>query len=246
MGYCLKCGKYSGTGTLCEKCYYEETHTCEICGEYSGKYNLCKKCYYKVKEYAEEHYEDFIDLEDDDFEDDDYETFSQGYCIACNKEKEYSDYFLCSKCYKKYRSKELILSLIKGQEIKILESRYYSKYKCNDGHFVKSKAEREIDNFFDKWKIRHYYEPEIPLDTKPENSIHPDFYLPDLNVYIEYFGIENNEQYKESEKYKIKIYKKLKITLICLYEHTDAKDIEDALKRKLKHYKKGVINFIEE
>ena len=57
-----------------------------------------------------------------------------------------------------------------------------------DGHIVKSKSEREIDNFLNQYKIRHYYEHELSIDDNPEHSIHPDFYLPDLDVYIEHWG----------------------------------------------------------
>ena len=45
----------------------------------------------------------------------------------------------------------------------------------------------------------------------------------------------------KSKNYKMKIYKDLKITLICL-EEKDIMDISASLSRKLKFYKKGQIN----
>lgn len=245
--YCKKCGEYSGKYPLCNKCYYEEDEdfdeeyededfdeedTCEICGEDSNGYPLCKTCYYKVKEYAEENFETISKIE-------------KRYCLFCNNTTD-NEYFLCPDCYKKHRNKETIFSLLNGQNLTILQSKYYCKYKCDDGHWVKSKAERDIDNYLFKNKIRHCYEKELPIDNNPEHSLYPDFYLPDFNLYIEHLGMEDNKKYNDTLEYKIPIYKKLKITLICTHEKTDAADIADVLKRKLKFYKKHQINYLKE
>ena len=62
------------------------------------------------------------------------------------------------------------------------------------------------------------------------------------DIYIEYWGYnEKNIEYTKSKNYKMKIYKDLKITLICL-EEKDIMDISASLSRKLKFYKKGQIN----
>jgi len=238
--YCKKCGRYSGNYPLCKNCYYSD-NSCEICGDDSGDFPLCNTCYHKVKEYAEENFSELLYYDDEDY-DDEYESYSPGLCVACGENKENSEYFFCTSCYKRYRRKELILSIINAKEIKILESRYYNKYKCTDGHYVKSKAEREIDNYFTTKHIEHFYEVELPIDNNPEHSIHPDFYLPNLNVYIEYWGKDSDPQYRENMNYKLQIYKKLKVTLICLYESEDSENIESVLNRKLSHYIIGTIN----
>ncbi len=242
--YCEKCGKYSGKYPLCKDCYNNENE-CEICGNNSHGFPLCRECYDKVKEYAEEHFEDLVVLEDDEYEEN-FESYSPGFCICCGEEKENSEHFLCSKCYKEYRNKELVISLIKAKEIKVHESRYYNKYKCEDGHVVKSKSERAIDNFLNKYKIRHYYEPELSINNDPNYLIHPDFYLPDKNIYIEHWGMDNDEQYKESMSYKLDIYRKLKVTLICTYEHDDIEGLGSALKKKLSNYNPNTINYLED
>lgn len=239
--FCEKCGKYSGKYRLCYDCYSSEydDNTCEICGEYSNGYPLCKKCYYKVKEFAEEYF-----IDDEIFEDNDYEIFSQGHCIACNKNKENSEYFLCADCYKKYKNKELIISLIHGREIKILESRYYNRYRCYDGHLVKSKSEREIDNFLFKKNIRHIYEKPISISSSEKDDIHPDFYLYDLDVYIEHLGKEGTSEYDEKIKFKTKIYQEKQLTVIFTHEYSDSIDMQNSLERKLKTYKRGSLNWL--
>lgn len=219
-------------------------NVCEICGEYSGHYPLCKKCYYKVREYTEENFFDYYDEEEEEDEES-YYTYSPGKCIVCNEPKDNSEHYFCLECFRKYHNKEVILSIINARKVKILDSRYYNKYKCNDGHYVKSKSEREIDNFLDKYHIIHHYERELPIDDNPEHSIHPDFYLPIQDIYIEHWGIENDIGYQETMDYKINIYKKLGITLICTYENEDTEDFEGTLKRKLKYCKKGEINYLK-
>lgn len=61
------------------------------------------------------------------------------------------------------------------------------------------------------------------------------FYLgKDKHVYIEHWGYnENNISYTNTKKFKIEIYKKLGITLICTNEKKDASKIDSVLDRKL-------------
>ena len=83
-------------------------------------------------------------------------------------------------------------------------SNYTTPYRCKDGHQVRSKAEREIDNFFFENRIFHIYEQKYEHPITKEWTL-PDFYLPDHNLYIEYFGLTNYEYLQNREK-KIKIY----------------------------------------
>lgn len=56
---------------------------------------------------------------------------------------------------------------------------------------VKSYGEMEIANFLTQHGIRYIYEYPYEIDTRTEEygQYHPDFYLPDYKIYIEYFGI---------------------------------------------------------
>ena len=56
---------------------------------------------------------------------------------------------------------------------------------------VKSYGEMEIANFLAQNGVRYCYEHPYEFDTRTEeySQYNPDFYLPDYNIYIEYFGI---------------------------------------------------------
>jgi hypothetical protein len=167
-------------------------------------------------------------------------------CIACGKETK-PGFLFCTGCYKKYNDKKLLVEITNCKEITILDDSYEGKYTCTDGHIVKSKSEMIIDNWlFDKG-IPHAYEKRLPIDADESHDLHPDFYLPGYgddpdDIYIEYWGYnESNIKYTESKNYKLKEYKKQKVTVICL-EEKDMMDINASMNRKLKFYTKGTIN----
>lgn len=61
---------------------------------------------------------------------------------------------------------------------------------------VKSYGEMDIANFLTQNSIRYEYEKAYPVNTATEEygQYHPDFYLPDYNIWIEYFGINRDGQ----------------------------------------------------
>lgn len=83
--------------------------------------------------------------------------------------------------------------------------RFPSPYRCEDGDWVRSKAEREIDNFFYKHRIWHIIE-EVYYKKDSDLKYYPDFYLPDYNLYLEYFGGTDSE-YLFKREAKIATYR---------------------------------------
>lgn len=83
--------------------------------------------------------------------------------------------------------------------------RFPSPYRCEDGDWVRSKAEREIDNFFYKHRIWHIIE-EVYYKKNSDIKYYPDFYLPDYNLYLEYFGGTDSE-YLFKREAKIATYR---------------------------------------
>ena len=83
--------------------------------------------------------------------------------------------------------------------------RYPAPYLCESGHWVRSKSEREIDNFLFKHRIRYIFEKEYVYNPK-SYPYYPDFYLPDYDLFIEYFGMYEHPKYNEKTKRKLDIY----------------------------------------
>lgn len=64
------------------------------------------------------------------------------------------------------------------------------------GEIVKSYGELEIANYLFSNNIKYIYEKEYKYDTMTDQyqQYIPDFYLPEYDIYIEYFGIDENKQ----------------------------------------------------
>jgi len=93
------------------------------------------------------------------------------------------------------------------------------------GETVKSIGEKRIADYFERNNIRYVYEKEartnaIVFSSKISN---PDFYLPDHNVYVEYWGLVNADdnytrtRYVRNMKRKMAIYHQNNIKFISIY-----------------------------
>ena len=107
-------------------------------------------------------------------------------------------------------------------------TKYEATFRTKDGHYVRSKAEVMIDNWLYTEEFVHAYERKLPV----EEEVYSDFYLPIGKVYIEYWGLENDEKYLERKKAKQAIYEKYDFKLIELNE-ADIKNLDDELPRRL-------------
>lgn len=107
--------------------------------------------------------------------------------------------------------------------------------KTTDGHLVRSRAELIIDNLLYDYGLRHAYERELTV----AETVMSDFYIPASNggkaVYIEFWGISDNEKYLERKKTKQDIYKKHNLNLIELEDrHLD--NLDSYLRKELLKY----------
>jgi hypothetical protein len=112
--------------------------------------------------------------------------------------------------------------------------KYPSEYRTKDGHYVRSKAELTIDDSLYLWGIVHAYEKKLP---NTEHDVYSDFHIPSGKgrpkaVYIEYWGMENDDAYNQRKNKKIEIYNQLGLNLIQLND-ADIKNIEDSLQKYL-------------
>lgn len=119
---------------------------------------------------------------------------------------------------------------------------------------VKSYGELDIANFLTQNGITYVYEQEYPIDTRTSEfgQYRPDFYLPNFDLYIEYFGINRQgevpsyfsgkagmtatQAYQESIQWKRELHRKNRTRMIELYAYEKLEErllpkLEERLKR---------------
>lgn len=241
---CAICGKSSGMYPLCTSCFRlrdaGKIEKCESCGtwHYTDKPCKCPQEAKNIKKEIDEQPEIEVDI---DKEHSMTIELKAGTCIVCQDPTEENQFF-CKNCYYKFKNKNLLIKIGKCKTAELLDASYEGLYTCKDGHIVKSLAEHAIDDYLFDQKIAHSYEPTFSIDNNSAHDLHPDFYLPEKDVYIEHWGFdESHIKYTERKKYKIQKYKEHKITVICTTQK-DMSNIQAALNRKLKFFKPGEIN----
>jgi hypothetical protein len=93
------------------------------------------------------------------------------------------------------------------------------------GEQVKSHGEQKIADFLSRNGIRYEYERpiEVGLWIFNEELCRPDFYLPDYDVYIEYWGMLDVEDrrtrgdYRRKMAWKMRQYKRYDIKYVSIY-----------------------------
>lgn len=216
---------------------------CQICGKNSGMYPLCKE-HLKAKEEGQiikdESTGKWIWNKPINKQKDQIET----NCLICGN-KTNNGFLFCKTHYNEYKEKSILIKITNCTDVEFVTviDKYETGllYVCKDGHRVRSKSEVAIDNYLYDHNIKHAYEKAYPINNNKEDDLHPDFYLSELDLYIEHWGYSNKANYKEEKDYKTRIYNKNKTTVIGTTEE-DIQDIETALTRKLKYYEKGKVN----
>ncbi len=99
---------------------------------------------------------------------------------------------------------------------------------CIDGDKVKSLSEKIIDDCLTHHGIIHKYEDFINRD---EGKFKYDWFLPEAEIYIEFFGLSTKE-YQAERKIKENIYRKHHMNMIPI-EPADLDKIEEKLELKI-------------
>ncbi|MBE5747999.1 MAG: hypothetical protein E7344_00025 [Clostridiales bacterium] len=88
--------------------------------------------------------------------------------------------------------------------------------RAEDGHFVDSDLEKDVDNILYNLRQVHCYGKKV--NEILERSVKCDWFLPILSnskgIYIELWGIEGNNKYDLNKEEKRKLYKKYQLPLI--------------------------------
>lgn len=101
--------------------------------------------------------------------------------------------------------------------------------EARDGTMVQSAGERRIAEWLTEHGVAYRYDAKFRIIG--EFQIRPDFYLPELDVYIEYWGL-NTPQYKMSMYKKQMLYQQEGKRLISVYP-ADLRRLDRLLSSKL-------------
>lgn len=145
-------------------------------------------------------------------------------------------YFLKNKTTKKQEEKKQNYNFYNFNN-KDYRKKWSKDYQCADGHYVRSLSEQSIDNWLYNNGYQHSYEKAVFMKTKPDAVVLSDFYLPKENIYIEFWGIENDEQYEKRKQEKIKLYNENNINRIDLTIE-DVKRLDDVMPRLINNFTK--------
>lgn len=139
-----------------------------------------------------------------------------------------------AKLYEEYFREHEVRNVDEVREF-TTEREYANWIRCNSlltlqNEKVKSHGEFLIANFLFANNVKYKYETFYSANNSMPTDFHyrPDFYLPEHNIYIEYFGIDEDgqtadfipqQQYNEGMSWKFKTHREGNTKLIDLYFH---------------------------
>lgn len=107
--------------------------------------------------------------------------------------------------------------------------RFKNGFETYQGEIVKSHGEKAIANWLYSQGIPYIYEMDYEHDTANENyrQYKPDFYFPDINLYLEHYAVDQygkppahfGQKYLDEMKWKTEIHTKFKTDLISTTFH---------------------------
>ncbi|MGI9337332.1 MAG: hypothetical protein ACR2P4_02325 [Gammaproteobacteria bacterium] len=136
---------------------------------------------------------------------------------------------LCRLCYSKWR-KENASADSATASANDFRKKYPAKYRADVGYEVDSKAEVIIGNYLHNRGIKHTRGRKLPV----EEDFYCDFYLPEKQVYIEYWGLDDPE-YLQKKTDKLAVYKKYNFKLIQLHD-AEVQNLDDHMPRLLRQF----------
>ena len=154
-------------------------------------------------------------------------------CQRCGVELEHDEFVRSQKAFQRpfcnYCFDEVFLER-RNFETKV---ELQKKIRAKDGTWVQSDGERLICETLDAERIRYRYDERFRI--LDGYAIRPDFYLPEFDVYIEYWGM-NTADYKIGMLKKQKLYQQQGKRLISLYP-LDKFHMHQILLKKLAQYR---------
>ena len=215
---CIICDTYAPNGLLCKNCYHEML-------EYQDQFDKNSKLY-ELTDY-------YYNLKDNIFRMQNFEKVKENckklFALADLTNTLYDNTTLLSKIKdditKIISTKTKITNTKKEEQDNKNENKSYKKdsqreelLRTIDGHKVKSRGEKIIDDILFTNRIPHAYSMTVAeIDTKIDRSIECDWFIPIIGsgkgIYIEYWGMDKQD-YNDNKKEKTELYKKYDLPLI--------------------------------
>jgi len=214
---CIICGKEAPYGSLCKDCFYEMK-------EYKNQFDKNSKMY-ELTDY-------YYNLKDNIFRMQDIEKIKNNckklFAIATLADDLYENDTLINKIENDIR--KIIEQKTKIQDSNIVDIKIQEKItkkdsqkeellRTADGHKVKSRGEKIIDDILFNNRIPHAYGMTVAeIDTQIDRSIECDWFIPIIGcskgIYIEYWGIDSKKDYNKNKEQKTLLYKKYNLPII--------------------------------
>ena len=235
--YCKNCyNEIIDFCQVCEKGIFEPGDLCEILLDEEDGLTVCSDCYkniLKLNNFVKKNNDVHVDvfkLKQNDYVI--YKIYGFGKVIKldnvfitfefCDKSRDFYKKELNNLRHIIYKVDSIALEKnflnnniedISNKKKRIAREKYDSNHRAADGHMLKSRGEHLIDDFLFNSNIRHIYE-KVVIDPINDNECTCDWYLPDCDLYIEFWGVENSKRYEDTREYKSIIYKNANLNLL--------------------------------
>jgi len=154
-------------------------------------------------------------------------------CRRCGVELEHDEYVRSQKTFQRTFCDHCFDEVFLDRRNFETKVELQKKIRTNDGTWVQSDGERMIAEILSSNNIRYRYDERFRiLDSY---AIRPDFYLPEFDVYVEYWGMDTTD-YKIGMLKKQQLYQQQAKKLISLYPE-DKLRMHEVLLEKLKKLK---------
>lgn len=94
-------------------------------------------------------------------------------------------------------------------------TQFGTKSYTGNGEYVRSKSEKRVADYLKEKRIPYEYEKKLIIGGK---SVKPDFFLPDHNTVIEFFGLQGLTHKRKHDHWKIELYGESRYNFIPVFK----------------------------
>ena len=154
-------------------------------------------------------------------------------CKRCGVELEHDEYVRSQKAFQRSFCDNCFDEVFLDRRNFETKVELQKKIRTKDGTWVQSDGERRIAEILSAKNIRYRYDERFRI--LDGYAIRPDFYLPEFDIYIEYWGMDTAD-YKIGMLKKQQLYQRQGKKLVSLYPD-DKPRMRDIISDKLEKFK---------